>query len=63
MKRTYINPEMIVVPFVATQVIAESPLSNVSGADGLEKGNGYFKGGAADVKEGSSAGSVWDEEW
>ncbi len=54
---------MIVVPFVATQVIAESPLSNVSGADGLEKGNGYFKGGAADVKEGSSAGSVWDEEW
>ena len=53
----------MVVPFVATQVIAESPVSSVTGLEGVGKASTDFSGGAADVKEGSSTGSVWDEEW
>ncbi len=61
MKKTYINPAMVVVPFIATQVIASS-LNAVSGLDGLSMGDGDFTGGAADVKVYTSS-NLWDNEW
>ena len=63
MKKTYIIPEMMAVPFIASQVIAQSPVKSVSGAEGLGKGQGYFTGGDAEVKESSSSSNVWDNEW
>ena len=52
---------MMVVPFIASQVIANSPLSTVSGLDGVTKSNDYFEGGDADVK--SLNKNIWDETW
>jgi hypothetical protein len=60
MKKTYINPSMMVVPFVATQVIAYS-VDSVTGLDGVTKGEGDFEGGVVDVKTYNI--NIWDEEW
>ena len=61
MKKTYINPAMVVVPFIATQVIASS-LNAVTGLDDVTKGEGDFTGGFADVKVYTSS-NLWDNEW
>ena len=60
MKKTYINPAMVVVPFIATQVIASS-LNAVTGLDDVTKGEGDFTG-VADVKVITSS-NLWDNEW
>ena len=61
MKKTYINPAMVVVPFIATQVIANS-LNGLTGLDDVSMGEGDFTGGASDVK-GFDNKSIWDDEW
>ena len=62
MKRTYINPEMVVVPLMAKQMIANS-LQGLSGLDGVSMGDGDFAGGAADVKGLEFNTNIWDDEW
>ena len=51
---------MVVVPFIATQVIASS-LNAVTGLDDVTKGEGDFTG-VADVKVITSS-NLWDNEW
>ena len=60
MKKTYINPAMMVVPFIATHVIANS-IKSVDGLVGVSKGEGDFEGGNSDVKV--SNPNLWDNEW
>ena len=62
MKKTYINPEMIVVPLMAKHMIANS-LQSLSGLDGVSMGDGDFAGGAADVKGLEFNTNIWDDEW
>ena len=61
MKKTYINPNMVVVPFIATHVIANS-LNSVTGLEGVDISTNDFTGGAADTK-GISDVNLWDNEW
>ena len=61
MKKTYIIPAMIVVPFVATQVIAAS-ITGIGGNSGLEIGDGEIPG-TADIKEFDFKTNLWDDEW
>ena len=63
MKKTYMNPEMVVVPLMAQQMIAYS-VTSVSGLDGVTIGDGDFTGGASDVKAFENLdGGILDEEW
>ena len=61
MKKTYINPEMVVVPFIATHTIAVSVTALGGDVDDLEIGSDEAPG-TADVK-GFGNINVWDNEW
>ena len=52
---------MIVVPFVATQVIAAS-ITGIGGNSGLEIGDGEIPT-TADIKEFDFKTNLWDDEW
>ena len=62
MKKTYINPEMVIVPLMAKQMIAYS-LNSVTGLDGVSTSDDDFAGGAADVKGLEFNTNIWDDEW
>ena len=59
MKKTYIIPAMMAVPFVATQVIAAS-ITHVGGDSGLDLGDGEIPV-EGDVK--IITPNLWDDEW
>ena len=62
MKKTYINPEMVVVPLMAKQTIAVVSVTALGGdVDDLEIDLGEAPG-TADVK-GFGNISIWDNEW
>ena len=58
MKKTYINPEMVVVPFIPRNPLL---VNSVRGLEGVNRGSGDFEGGYVDVKEVKS--DIWDNEW
>lgn len=60
MKKTYINPAMVVVPFIATQPIANS-ISSISGITDLDWGTDPTPA-EADIKVWNDV-NVWDDEW
>lgn len=60
MKKTYINPETIVVESVVVDQIIAASIRNISGDANLEIGDDGDTPGTADVKESSD---VWDIEW
>lgn len=63
MKKTYIIPAMVVVPFIATQVIAgANSITKIGGDSGLEIGEGEIPD-VADVKLYDSNHDIWDDEW
>ena len=63
MKKTvYIAPAIEVTMVELSTLIANSPLSTVSGLDGVTKGQGEFQGGASDVKSNDTY-NVWDDDW
>ena len=62
MKKTYINPEMVVIPFVATQHIALSLTSGIGGDTGITRGDDIEAPSSADVK-GIGDIDLWDEVW
>jgi len=55
MKKTYINPETIVVRLMPTTVLAASPEVTVSTSGSVDAGSVEAKG-VSDV-------NVWDKEW
>ena len=62
MKKTYINPEMVVVPLMAKQTIAVVSVTTLGGdVDDLDLGDGEIPT-TADVK-GFGNINVWDNEW
>ena len=62
MKKIYIIPELNITKLTVENMVAASPLSSVSGLDGVSKGQGDFTGGAADVKS-NDVYNVWDDAW
>ena len=60
MKKTYINPAMVVVPFIATQTIAAS-VTGIGGDTDLDLGIGDAPT-TADIKVWNDV-NVWDDEW
>ena len=60
MKKTYINPETIVVENVVVYQIIAASIRNISGDANLEIGDDGNTPGTADVKESSN---LWDIEW
>ena len=52
---------MVVVPFIATQVIANS-LNDVTGLENVGIGTTDFTGGDADTKSITNP-NLWDDEW
>ena len=60
MKKTYINPETIVVESVVVDQIIAASIRNISGDANLEIGDDGDTPGTADVKESSN---LWDIEW
>ena len=62
MKKIYNIPAMVVIPFVAKQIIATS-ITTVGGDTGIEIGEGDAPG-TADVKNfGNLNRNIWDEAW
>ena len=59
MKKTYINPAMVVMPFVATQTIAAS-VTGVGGDTEITIGTDDPVPGTADVKVNRN---LWDDAW
>ena len=55
MKKTYINPETIVVRLMPTTVLAESPAVTISTSGSVDAAEVGTKG-VSDV-------NVWDNEW
>ena len=54
---------MVVVPFIATQVIAgANSITKIGGDSGLEIGEGEIPD-VADVKLYDSNHDIWDDEW
>ena len=62
MKKTYINPEMVIVPLMAKQTIAVVSLTHISGTSGLDWGDGDTPT-SADVKGMEFNTNIWDDEW
>lgn len=62
MKKTYINPAMLVVPFVTTHVIANSTTGLNDEVSTVSWSNDTFTGDVADTK-GASSSDLWDNEW
>jgi len=60
MKKTYINPETIVVESVVVDQIIAASITNVNGPSDLEIGNPDDDLENADVKASSN---LWDIEW
>lgn len=61
MKKTYINPEIVVVPFAATQPIAAS-ITSIGGNSELELGDGNIPV-SADIKPLDFNNDIWNNEW
>ena len=57
--KKYIQPITTEVTVELASIIATSPVSEVTGADGLEMGNGEFGGGEVDSRRGRN---IWDDE-
>ena len=55
-KKTYINPETIVVRLMPTTVLAESPAVTINTAGGSVDAGEVDTKGVSDV-------NVWDKEW
>jgi len=62
MKKTYINPEMVVVPFVATRPIATS-VFDIGGDTEIFRGDDDDAPITADTKSLINNHNVWDDEW
>ena len=63
MKKTYINPETIVVRLMPTTVLAASPLSITNNGDTAPLINTSATSGVDAMTKGTSDVNVWDEEW
>ena len=61
MKKTYIEPTLLVHKVVACQMICNS-INGVTGLDGVTIGEGNFTGGASDAREASFSDDEWFEE-
>ena len=55
-KKTYINPETIVVRLMPTTVLAESPAVTINTAGGSVDAGEVDTKGVSDV-------NIWDKEW
>jgi hypothetical protein len=65
MNKKYLNPEMCIVKVDGTNMIANSPVSQVSGNAGFTYGGGSSNAGttpAARVKE-QGVYDVWQDDW
>ena len=60
-KKTYINPEIIVVRLMPTTVLAASPLNVANSGDTTELNQTSAPDGADALVKGSK--NIWDEEW
>ena len=56
MKKTYINPNMVVVNLMHTQPIAASPIVTLSTSGSVDADDVEVRGVVSDV-------NVWDNEW
>ena len=66
MKKKYLKPEMCIVKVDGTNMIANSPVSQVSGNAGFTYGGGSSNAGAtpaARVKDATEAYDVWQDDW
>ena len=62
-KNQYIAPAIEVSAIVIEgHLMQASPLSSVSGLEGVTKGQNEFQGGVVDVKSNDSY-NVWDDDW
>ncbi len=65
MKKVYIKPNVEVTKVANENLLSGSPVTSVSGASGLGKGQGEFAGGVSDTKDrgdygsDSNFGSLW----
>lgn len=62
MKKTYINPEIVVVPFAATQPIAAS-ITSIGGNSELLLGDDDIIPVSADIKTLDFNNDIWNNEW
>ena len=63
MKKTYINPETIVVRLMPTTVLASSPFNITNDGDTAPLINTSATSGEDAMSKGVSDVNVWDEEW
>ena len=62
-KNQYIAPAIEVSTIVIeSHLMQASPLTSVSGLEGVTKGQGEFQGGVVDVKSNDNY-NVWDDDW
>ena len=61
MKKTYLQPTMMVVTLQQHSIICSSPVNRVSGNLG-DDAIGYGGAGSVDARTKESS-SIWDEEW
>lgn len=64
MKKTYIQPNTVVVSIMHTQPIAGSNMNVTSSGDTFDlSGAGTATSGAEAMTKGTSDVNVWDDEW
>ncbi len=63
MKKTYLQPTMMVVTLQQHSIICSSPVNRVSG--NLDEGDaiGYGGGGSGPARARQHSGIDWDDEW
>ena len=57
--KAYIKPVTTLVTVELATIIATSPVTKVTGADGLEMGEGEFGGGEVDSRR---TRNIWDDD-
>ena len=61
MKKTYIEPSLIINTIVIESHLMQNSVTSLSGLEGVSMGTEDFAGGAADAK--ASHYNVWDDDW